>query len=97
MPKRKNTKPETIDDMISELEAANSLTKDEINSVTSEEKPQDEPQDEPQDDDRKADELLKLAEDGGLDKSVAYLKKAGQKVINKKYIYRVRKETYAES
>ena len=41
MPKRKNTKPETIDDMISDLETANSLIKDEVNRVTSEEKPQD--------------------------------------------------------
>ena len=35
--------------------------------------------------DKKRDELLKLAKDGDLDKSVAYIKKASQKVINKLY------------
>ena len=34
---------------------------------------------------KKRDELLKLAEDGDLDKSVNYIKKASQKVINKLY------------
>ena len=34
---------------------------------------------------KKRDELLKLAEKGDLDKSVAYTKKVSQKVINKLY------------
>ena len=34
---------------------------------------------------KKRDELLKLAEDGEIERSVSYIQKASQKVINKIY------------
>ena len=73
MPKRKNVKPETIDDLIDELETADGEVKKATNNSKHE------------DNNKKRDELLKLAEDGELDKSVAYIKKASQKVIDKLY------------
>ena len=70
---RKNVKPETIDDLINELETAD----EEVKKATEDSKHED--------NNKKRDELLKLAEDGDLDKSVAYIKKASQKVIDKLY------------
>ena len=44
-------------------------------------------------DDKKRDKLLKLAEEGYLDKSAAFIKKASQNVINKLYTEYERKRT----
>ena len=91
MPRRKNTKPENIDDVIVEISTAENSLNGEINNIFSDEKPEkDKPENvEPQNDntdfEKKRDELLKFAEDGNLDKSVAYIKKASHKIINKLY------------
>ena len=89
MPKRKSKEPETIDNMIDQLERANQVVKEEINNINEDDtKPE-----KPQDDESKRDELLRLAEDGDLDKSVAYIKKASQKIIDKLYTEYERKRT----
>ena len=75
MPKRKE--PETINDIINEIDSANDTIKDAVCD--------DNIQDKPQESFNKRDQLLKLAEDGDLDKSVAYIKKASQKIIDKLY------------
>ena len=81
MPKRKNQKPETVDELLEEMESAENIIEEEIKNVSSE-KPQEE---EPEIDEteKKRYELLKLAENGDLGKSIAYIKKASKKVINK--------------
>ena len=90
MPRRKNTKPENIGDVIVEISPAENSLNDKMNNIFSDEKPEKvklenvEPQNDNTDLEKKRDELLKLAEDGNLDKSVAYTK-ASHKVINKLY------------
>ena len=97
MPRRKNTKPENIDDVIVEISTAENSLNDEMNNIFSDEKlekvkPENvEPQNDNTDFEKKRDALLKLSEDGDLDKSVAYIKKASHKVINKLYIEYERK------
>ena len=83
MPRRKNTKPETIDELLEEMETTETIVEEEIKNSSSEKPEKKEP--EPDNTEKKRDELLKLAEHGDLDKSVAYIKKASQKVINKLY------------
>ena len=66
MPRCKKEKLETIDELIEEVQAAEKNVVEELNQ-------------QPQlnvdnTSDKKRDELLKLAEDGELDKSVAYIK-----------------------
>ena len=73
MPKCKNTKPEAIDDLIDELETTN----EKVSKATEDIKTDD--------NSKIRDELLKLAEEGELDKSVLYIKKASQKIIDKLY------------
>ena len=89
MPRRKNTKPETIDDVIKEMSTAENSLNDEIKNIFSDnnfneksEKVKPEivdPQNNNTNFEKKSDELLKLAEDGDLDKSFAYIKKASHK------------------
>ena len=83
MPRRKNTKPETIDELLEEMETAENIVEEEIKNTSSEKPEKEEP--EPDNTEKTRDELLKVAEDGDLDKSVTYIKKASQKVINKLY------------
>ena len=93
MPRRKNAKPVTIDDAIDKLSAAENTLNEEMNNLFIDEKPKKvkpenaEPLNDNYEDktEIRRDELLKLAEDGDLDKSVAYIKKASHKVINKLY------------
>ena len=95
MPRRKNPKPETIDEVVEEISTAENSFNDEIKNIfgddNSNEKPEGvkpekvEPEKDNSNLEKKRDELLKLAEDGDLDKSVNYIKKASQKVINKLY------------
>ena len=86
MPRRNKEKPKTIDEVTEEMET----TGEELPNLLSdsEEKPEKvEPQTKTDEDslDKKRNILMKLAEDGDLDKSVAYIKKASQKVINNLY------------
>ena len=81
IPRRKNTKPETIDELLEEVEIAENIVEEEIKNISSEKPEKEEP--EPDNTEKKRDELLKLAENGDLDRSVAYIKKASKKVINK--------------
>ena len=85
MSRRKNTKPETIDELFEEVTTAENIVSEEINNLSSEKPEKVEPQNDNNDLEKKRDELLKLAEDGDLDKSVDYIKKASHKVINKLY------------
>ena len=92
MPRRKSTKPETIDELFEEVTTAENIGDEEINNLFSDnQKPENvkpekvEPKSDNTDYEKKRDELLKLAENGDLDKSIAYIKKASQKVINKLY------------
>lgn len=78
MPKRKTKNLDPIDELIEEIQDAEStIVEDNTSQV---------------DDttqigvDKKRNELTKLAEDGELDKSVAYIKKASNKVIDKLYV-----------
>jgi len=85
MPKRKSNKVDSIDDLVNELETAHETIKEEINETPPQGK-QPELDSKPQyDTDKKRDELLKLAEDGELDKSVAFVKKASSKIVDKLY------------
>ena len=85
MPRRKNTKPETIDEATEEISTAGEELKEMLSE--NEEKPEKvEPQtDTEYTEEKKRNILLKLAEDSDLDKSVAYIKKASHKVIDKLY------------
>ena len=85
MSRRKNTKPETIDEAIEKISTAGEELKEMLSD--NEEKPEKfEPQtDTEYTEEKKRDILLKLAEDGDLDKSAAYFKKASHKVVNKLY------------
>ena len=75
MPKRKREK--TLEDIIEEVGEVEEIIAGEVEAL----------QPEPKTDlDRKRDELLKHAEDGDLDKSVAYVKKASAKIIEKLYV-----------
>ena len=65
------------------METAETIVEEEIKNSSSEKPEKKEP--EPDNTEKKRDELLKLAENGDLDKSIAYIKKASQKVINKLY------------
>ena len=95
MPRRKNPKPETIDEVVEEISTAENSFNDEIKNIFGDDnsneksgrvKPEKvEPEKDNSNLEKKRDELLKLEEDGELDKSVAYIKKASQKVINKLY------------
>ena len=94
MPRRKKEKPETIDDVIEEMATAEEEFKDLL--TDNEEKPEKvEPQTKTEDIsetvEKKRNILLKLAEDGDLDKSVAYIKKASHKAIQKLYLNHERK------
>ena len=84
MPKRKKEKLETIDELIEEVQAAEG-------NITKELEPQLDVEPSQRDINKKRDELLKLAQDGELDKSVAYIKKASTKIIEKLYIEYERK------
>ena len=81
MPKRKSKTPETVEGLLTELESANETIIEELNDAVNDDKPRDEQKT----NDAKRDQLLKLAEDGDLDKSVAYIKKASQRIIDKLY------------
>ena len=92
MPRLKNPKLETIEEVVKDFSTAENIVDEEINNLLIDNvkpekvKPEKaEPKEENNDLEKKRDELLKLAEDGDLDKSVAYIKKASQKVINKLY------------
>ena len=85
IPRRKKEQPETIDEVIEEMETAENIVEEEINNISSEKPEKVELQNDNNNLEKKRDKLLKLAEDGDLDKSVAYIKKASQKVINKLY------------
>ena len=83
---RKKDKPETIDDVIEEMETAEEEFKDILTEENHEKVEPKKPTENTSDTvEKKRDVLLKLAEDGDLDKSVAHIKKASQKVINKLY------------
>ena len=85
MPRCKNTKPETVDEVIEEMTTAEEEFKEMLSD--NDEKPEKvEPQTTTEDTaEKKRNILIKLAEDGDLDKSVAYIKKASHKAINKLY------------
>ena len=95
LPRRKNPKPKTIEEVIEDILTAENYFNDEIKNIfgndNSNEKPEKvkpekvEPQNDNSNLEKKRDELLKLAEDGDWSKSVAYTKKASQKVKNKLY------------
>ena len=93
MPKRKGKDPKTVDELLDELESANETIQEEVNNIVSDSDSQNKPESEPQINDTKRDQLLKLAEDGDLDKSVAYIKKASQKIIDKLYSEYERRRT----
>ena len=82
MPRCKNTKPETIDEVIGEefkdmlSENEEKPEKVELQTVT---------KDISDTAENKRNVLLKLAEDGDLDKSMAYIRKPSHKAINKLY------------
>lgn len=82
MPKRKSKHNiETIDELVAEIQSAENTVNNELKPKiidTEDKKTEDEI-------DRKRNEFLKLAEDGDFDKSVAYIKKCSQKVIDKLY------------
>lgn len=82
MPKRKKKNPETIGDLIDEIKSANQTINEEIESANQTINEENNTKTE-QEDYEKRNVLLRLAEDGELDKSVAYIKKASQKVIDK--------------
>ena len=84
MSRRKNTKPETIEEVVEDISTAENSFDEEINNIFDEKPEKVEPKPDNNDFEKKIDELLKLA-DGDLDKSVAYIKKASQKVVNKLY------------
>ena len=85
MPRRKNTKPEPIDEAIEEISTAGEELKEMLSD--NEEKPEkvELQTDTEYTEEKKRNILLRLAEDGDLDKFVAYIKKASHKVINKLY------------
>ena len=87
MPKRKNKNPETIDELLVELESANDIVQEEVKEAVKEELPKTPPDNS----DNKRDQLLKLAEDGDIDKSIVYIKKASKKMIDKLYLEYERK------
>ena len=65
MPKRKNKDPETVNELLAELESVNAVVRDEITKNVDDPLPQKKgpPQNEG---DAKRDQLLKLAEDGEI-------------------------------
>ena len=86
MPCRKNTKLETIDEVTEEIPSTGSYFNEEVNNIfTPEVTNVDEQKDDSKESEKKRKELLKMAEDGEMDKSVAYIKKASGKVIDKLY------------
>ena len=88
MPKIKSNNIETMDDLVEEIQTAEAVVKDEMKSIKEEQKT--EPNNN-EDSNKRRNELLKLAEDEHIDKSVAYIKKASQKVIDKLYFEYERK------
>ena len=74
-----------IKNLVSELENANRELKNIVNNEDDSDKVIIESKDENNDTDRKRSELIQLAEDGDLDQSIAYIKKASSKIINKLY------------
>ena len=72
---------ETTDDLVAEIENARNVVKEEIKSIDEHSKEANNGDDS----NKKRYELLKLAEDGDIDRSVAYIKKASQKVIDNVY------------
>ena len=84
MPKHKNKDPETVNELLAELESVNDVVRDEITKNVDDAPPQKKgpPQSEG---DAKRDQLVKLTEDGEINKSVAYIKKASKKIIDKLY------------
>ena len=95
MPRSKKEKFETIDDVIEEMETAEEEFKD-LLTEEEDEKPEKVEQKKPTENtsdtvEKRRNVLLKLAEDGDLVKSVAYIKKASQKAINKLYLNHERK------
>ena len=86
MPRCKNPKPETTEEVIDNISTAENSLNNEIKNIFGDDNSNEKA--EPKDNsnlEKKRDELSKLAEDGDLDKSVAYIKEASQKVINKLY------------
>ena len=77
MPRRKKDHSETVDELLNELESASDTIQQEIKD-TLEEDPKLE-ENHKNETDKKGDELLKLAEDGEISKSVSYIKKASKK------------------
>ena len=89
MPKRKSKNPETVEELLTDLESANETIIEKLNDAVNDEKPQEEQQL----NDSKRDQLLKLAEDVELDKSVVYIKKASKKIIDKLFSEHERKRS----
>ena len=86
MPRRKNTKLKTIDEVIEEIASTGSYFNEDVNNIfTPEVANVDKQKDDSNESEKKRNELLKLAEGGEMDKSVAYIKKASDKVIDKLY------------
>ena len=81
MPRRKNPKPKSVDELLGEMETAETIVEEEIRNVSSEKPQKEEP--EIDETEKRRDELLKLEENGDLGRSVAYIKKASKKVLNK--------------
>ena len=90
MPKRKTKRPETIEELIDELDTANETITEEVENVDND-STKDKPQVDDMEVDKKRGTILKLAEDGEIDKSVSYIKKASQKIIDKLYTEHERK------
>lgn len=89
-----NSKPETIENFVEDIQNAESEIKDVLNNPDfdinhmDDVKPITVNEDkrlENNDVDKKWNELIRLSEDGDIDQSVKYLKKASAKVINKLY------------
>ena len=83
MPRRKKDHSETVDELLNELESASDAIQQEIKD-TLEEDPKLEGNHK-NETDKKRDELLKLAEDGEISKSVSYVKKSSKRVIENLY------------
>ena len=98
MPRRKNTKAGIIDEVIEEMTTAEEELKN-LLSDNEEKSEKVEPQTTTEEDtiENKRNILLKLAEDDDLDKSVAYIKKASPKAINKLYTNHERKRMHKDN
>ena len=75
--------PVDINSLVNEIETTNEEIKNEIEDAINNDDKKEE--DISNDIDSRQQELIKLAEDGGIDRSVKYIRKASSKIIGKLY------------